>query len=177
MISKPKPHWTNPWPDAVPVPLLELARCHSGLGKLCGNVDGQRSFILTVDHILSQWRQYGDKLDAYILPAPSGWHNIGVRFGNDESEYLSPAGDKERVAALLAHYAPDHIDPPQMKLYEVASKIEKLRTECLFDVDSDDFSDRASQYFLLALSALEQAKIWAKMANDEMQGKSTSENT
>jgi hypothetical protein len=96
-------HWTNPWNDAIPVTLLELAACHYGLGKPCGALDGS-SVILTIDHILAHWRQYGNKLDAYILPQPNGWHSIGVRYGNEGQQYLSPAGDRERVTALLNHY-------------------------------------------------------------------------
>ncbi len=96
-------HWNNPWEDAVPVPIEELAECHMGLGQSCGDVDGS-SFILTKDRVLEHWCQYGEKLDAYILPCRSGWHSIGVRYGNEDPQYLSPAGDKEKVVALLRRY-------------------------------------------------------------------------
>lgn len=97
-----KINWVNPWEDAIPVPIEELAECHAGLGQLCGSAAG--SFKLTQVSVLEHWRTAGDKLDAYILPSPSGYHSIGIRYGNEGSEYLSPAGDKEKVQALLDKY-------------------------------------------------------------------------
>lgn len=99
-----KPHWPNPWPDVVYVPIEELALCSEGLGKDCTDIDGSR-FVLTADRVLEHWRQAGDKLDAYILPQPSGWHDIGIRYGSKGHQYLSPAGNRERVTALLRKYA------------------------------------------------------------------------
>lgn len=59
------------------------------------------SYILTVQVLLDSWKECGDKLDAYILPQPSGYHSIGIRYGNDGHEYLSPPADKEKAQALL----------------------------------------------------------------------------
>jgi hypothetical protein len=98
-----KPYWTNPWKDVVYVPIEELAECDYGLDKWCGQSNGP-SFILTKEKILEHWRSAGDKLDAYILPCASGFHSIGIRYGEEGSEYLSPLGDKDKVAALLKKY-------------------------------------------------------------------------
>lgn len=99
-----KPHWPNPWDDgAVYVPIEELALCYDGLGKGCIDIDGSR-FVWTVDRVLEHWKQAGDKLDAYILPQPSGWHDIGIRYGIKGNQYMSPAGNRERVTALLRKY-------------------------------------------------------------------------
>lgn len=85
------------------MPIEELAECHGGLGQLYGNLDGS-SAILTKEEVLRHWRTAGDKLDAYILPQPSGDHCIGIRYGNDGSDYLSPLGDTKKVQALLKQY-------------------------------------------------------------------------
>lgn len=98
-----KPHWPNPWHDVVYVTLEELADCYEGLGKSCGRMDGT-SFILTKEEILSHWRQAGRKLDPYILPQPSGFHDMGIRYGAEGSQYLSPPANKEKITALLRKY-------------------------------------------------------------------------
>lgn len=94
--------WVNPWEDAIPVPIEELAECDSGLNKWCPSSKGP--FILTKEKILEHWRSAGDKLDAYILPQPSGDHCIGIRYGRQGYEYLSPMGDRDKVQALLNKY-------------------------------------------------------------------------
>lgn len=94
-----KPYWTNPWEDAIPVPIEELAACHAGLNQPCGSSSG--TFILTQEKVLEHWQSAGDKLDAYILPCTSGYHCIGIRYGAEGHEYLSPAGDKDKVQELL----------------------------------------------------------------------------
>lgn len=48
-------------------------------------------------------------------------------------------------------------------LREIKATIEKLRVSYLCDVETDGFCPEAEQYFLLMLSALEQARIWAEM--------------
>ncbi|SRR5260221_14168620 len=97
-----KVHWINPWPEAIPVPIEELAECHGGLDQLCDSARG--TFILTKEKVLEHWRSAGDKLDAYVLPCPSSYHCIGIRYGNEGHEYLSPYGDKDKVQALLDKY-------------------------------------------------------------------------
>ena len=98
-----KPHWKNPWNDVVYVPIEELAECDYMLGKSCGMPDGT-SVLVTKEFILEHWRSCGDKLDAYILPQPSGFHSIGIRYGAEGSEYISPMGDEDKVQELLNKY-------------------------------------------------------------------------
>lgn len=100
----PTPHWINPWEDAIPVTLEELAGCHEGLDTYYGDGQGGR-VLMTEEAILAHWRS-GEKgpLDAYILPCPSGWHSIGIRYGAEGSQYLSPPANRERTAALLRRY-------------------------------------------------------------------------
>lgn len=107
-----KTHWVNPWSNAIPVPIEELAECHAGLGRMCARYLGvdqfgsevKETFTLTREKVLEHWGTAGDKLDAYILPQPSGYHCIGIRYGSEDQDYLSPAGDKEKVQDLLKRY-------------------------------------------------------------------------
>ena len=96
-------HWPNPYPEAVPVTLEELAECVQGLDLPCWDTTTtpHTTFTYTKDKILQYWRNAHPKLDAYILPQPSGWHDIGVRYGSEPHQYLSPPADKERTAELL----------------------------------------------------------------------------
>jgi len=96
-------HWVNPWENAIPVPIEELAECHANLGGIYRNQFNKADW-LTKEAVLEHWNSAGDKLDAYILPQPSGFHSIGIRYGARDSEYLSPMGDKEKVQALLNKY-------------------------------------------------------------------------
>ena len=88
-----KPYWTNPWNGVVYVPLEELADC-----CVVENFDK--------DQVLNYFYSRGRYLDAYILPSPypKGYHSIGVRYGNDGPEYLSPYGDQSKVLELLKKY-------------------------------------------------------------------------
>jgi len=105
-------YWVNPWKEAISVPIEELAECHAGLGQPYRYVDTQRiqfadkstTYLLTKENVLEHWKDVGDRLDAYILPQPSGFHSIGIRYGAKDHEYLSPLGDKEKVQALLDKY-------------------------------------------------------------------------
>lgn len=99
----PQPHWPNPWKDVVYVPIEKLVECAHGIGERWSDTDGS-SFIMTKERMLEHWKQAGDKLDAYILPQPSGWHCIGIRYGADGPQYLSPMGDQEKVAQLLKRF-------------------------------------------------------------------------
>lgn len=99
-----KPHWPNPWNDVVYVPIEALVECAYGIGDRWTDTDGS-SFIMTKERMLSHWQSSGNKLDAYILPCPSGLHCIGIRYGAEGSEYLSPMGNKDKVVALLRRYA------------------------------------------------------------------------
>lgn len=95
-------HAENPWADnVVYVPLAALAEAVSG-----GTVtSGGESVPYTSEFVLTHWAAFGDKLDAYILPQPAGRHSIGVRFGGEGSEYLSPYNANPGITnALLAKY-------------------------------------------------------------------------
>jgi len=107
-----KTHWHahNPWADSVVyVPIEELAACHYSLGQLI--TIGYRREPMTVESTLSMWTRAGANVDAYILPSPSGEHCIGVRYGKEGSQYLSPMGNQKKVSRLLAKatkYTPQH---------------------------------------------------------------------
>lgn len=83
-------HWhdSNPWADSVCYIPVELA------AALC-------EYSWGADETLAHWRQYGEKLDAYILPQPSGRHCLGVRYGAEGPEYISPHGNEARMALAL----------------------------------------------------------------------------
>jgi hypothetical protein len=97
------PHWhdQNPWRDKIVyVPLERLAECVAG-----GTISDHTGAIEPYDvaFVLRFWAQGGDKLDGYILPQPGGFHSIGVRYGAEGSQYLSPHNaHPEKTAALLA---------------------------------------------------------------------------
>lgn len=107
----PAPHWhdVNPWRDQITyVPIEELAECVAG-GKVrlfsSSAFNGEETVDYTAEYVLNSWKQGGDKLDAYILPQPSSWHSIGIRYGAEGSQYLSPnARDKKKVDRLLKRY-------------------------------------------------------------------------
>lgn len=89
-----KQHWHeyNPWAaDIIYVRLDELA-------AVCG-------YSWPAEETLEHWHQYGEELDAYILPQPSGMHSIGVRFGPRGEDYLSPYADQEKLKKLMESLA------------------------------------------------------------------------
>ena len=99
------PHWhdVNPWrDDVVYVPLTELAACAAG-GTIQKSGGGSEPY--DVARVLKHLRQNGDKLDAYILPQPSGNHSLGVRYGAEDHEYYSPRNaNPELTQQLLERY-------------------------------------------------------------------------
>lgn len=107
-----KVNWVNPWEDAIPVPIEELAECHAGLGLVYLKYDpsGGKRFVMTKDWVLDHWKSAGDKLDAYILPDSYGFHYIGIRYGNEGFKYLSFPGYKDKVQALLEKYTFENKD-------------------------------------------------------------------
>jgi len=99
-------HWhnENPWKDhVVYVTLEELAECIAG-----GTITffpSRQTAPLDVEYCLNRWHERGDKLDAYILPSPSGFHSVGVRYGPAGEDYFSPyARNQEKVIGLLQKY-------------------------------------------------------------------------
>jgi hypothetical protein len=98
--------WKNPWPEAVAVTLEELMACDNGIGKSCTFTNGETR-ILTLEDVLGFVKQVGPKLDAYVLPGegqPGERLCMGVRYGNEPHEYLSPYGDQAKLGALLKKY-------------------------------------------------------------------------
>ena len=82
-------HEYNPWAnDIIYIPLETAA-------ELC-------SYSWPSYETLWHWKQYSDKLDAYILPQPSGDHSVGVRYGKEGNEYLSPYANSVKVSQFLA---------------------------------------------------------------------------
>lgn len=97
------PYWhdVNPWRDKIVyVTLEDLAGCLKHLGAPIRLFDGT-TVIQTVEWLVSEWRRNGDKLDAYVLPQPSGQHSGGIRYGAKPAEYLSPYCDCDKLFALL----------------------------------------------------------------------------
>ena len=101
----PTPHWhgSNRWADKIVyVPIERLAECVAG-GTIT-EPDG-RSVPYDVARVLRHFAQGGPKLDAYILPQPSGDHSLGVRYGSEGSEYFSPHNAHPSITnALLEEF-------------------------------------------------------------------------
>lgn len=98
------PYWPNPWINAVPVPLDELARLCAGSDVLMA--DGT---VLSYDRsrVMASFLRCGNRLDAYLLPGLDGLVSGGVRFGPDGDQYLSPlVRDQAGAKALLATTGP-----------------------------------------------------------------------
>lgn len=86
-------HRYNPWKDSIVyVPIEELAECVA------------EGYHMTKEEILKHWSQDGKKLDAYILPEPV-FHSMGIRYGREGREYISPMGDQKKLAELLKRYS------------------------------------------------------------------------
>lgn len=45
-------------------------------------------------------KQYGEKIDAYLLPQPGGRFSLGLRYGASPAEYLSPQIDDETALQI-----------------------------------------------------------------------------
>lgn len=82
-------HWffENPWrQNAVFVPMDKFIRSTIGAYAWRARIE----------------RQYGDKLDAYILRQPDGSMLDGIRYGERPDQYLSP--DSHHIASLNRLY-------------------------------------------------------------------------
>ena len=100
------PYWhdVNPWADSVVyVPIERLAECVAG-GTIYDSPN-DRVVPYDVAWVLKHFAQGGNRLDAYILPQPSGDHSLGVRYGAEGSEYFSPHNaHPARTQALLEEF-------------------------------------------------------------------------
>jgi len=101
-----QPYWhdVNPWADSVVyVPIERLAECVAG-----GTISIYSTGVVVpydVAYVLQHFAQSGNRLDAYILPQPSGDHSLGVRYGAEGSEYFSPHNaHPEKTRALLEEF-------------------------------------------------------------------------
>ena len=97
-------HWINPWDNAIPVPVEELAEVLAG-----GTVFGSDNKPVPYDkeYLLNYWGSFGDKLDAYLLENTMSPHGLssGIRYGNRGDRYLSPyIRDIEKARILLEKY-------------------------------------------------------------------------
>lgn len=108
--NRPSVHWVNPWPEAIPVPLEELAPCVAG--GLVGTVSGEVK-PYDVEYVLAEWRRYGEKLDGYLLIAGSGdpmTISVGVRYGEEGAQYLAPGCRNRSLAMdLIRKYRSDPV--------------------------------------------------------------------
>ena len=100
-----RPHWheQNPWNDhIVYVPIEELADAAYLLGQPVHTPDGR--VIYTKEILLKNWRQHGDKLDAYVLTGRVFYG--GIRFGPEPNQYLSPGFYLDKLKELVSRYQP-----------------------------------------------------------------------
>lgn len=47
---------------------------------------------------------YGVAVDAYILAQPSGQHSLGIRYGKEPEDYLSPPIAQDKAEQLIKKY-------------------------------------------------------------------------
>lgn len=82
----------NPWRDrAIYLPdLKELSACITP-----SDPDRQYRYWLETHQLM---------VDAYILPAESGFHNVGVRYGEEGHMYYSPHVNMYISSLLLLKY-------------------------------------------------------------------------
>ena len=88
-------HWINPWAEARDVLLDDIITLVARYNNHPRPEEREQQ--------LREWVGQYEKLDAYILPSPSGWHCLGARYGNEGAAYLSfPADKGPELNALLA---------------------------------------------------------------------------
>lgn len=89
-------HWINPWEEARDVLVEDIIDIASHYNRHWDPTQRAKELRYWIE-------QYGSKVDGYILPSPSGWHALGVRYGNEGYEYLSFCVDAgPELDALLA---------------------------------------------------------------------------
>lgn len=111
-------HWHdfNPWAGTIVyIPSLEeWAEAHADLHGYCdcSRVGGGPHELMTIEWIVNRAlhnariRQgtSNPKVDAYILPQPSGQHDMGLRIGPEPSEYQSPPCNPVIAEHLIRKY-------------------------------------------------------------------------
>jgi hypothetical protein len=80
-------HWYQPYPEAVPLDLWEVARAKTAQQ----NKDNYPCYQTTVIETAEHFSQCTDKLDAYRLYSNEdrSWLTVGIRYGMALSEYIS----------------------------------------------------------------------------------------
>ena len=109
----PAPYWDkwNPWSKSlIYVPINDLAFCKSVIGAAYFEEDGTHREY-TADSALTQWKEYGEQLDAYVLPGPTP--TGGIRYGKKPDEYLSPGFDPRKIEVLIDRYGAEPKAEPQ----------------------------------------------------------------
>lgn len=92
-------HWHNPFEEARDVRLDDILDLVSRYNNHRRPAEREAQ--------LREWLSQHDRLDAYILPSPSGWHSLGARYGNKPHEYVSFTADKgPALDALFARSTP-----------------------------------------------------------------------
>lgn len=104
----------NPWNEkAVYVPIGELAECLSSSPVRFS--DGS-VVEKTAEQILNNWKSYGDKLDAYVLPNINNpeMSSIGVRYGGEGHQYISVYNSNVIGVVDLVNRHSELVVPPKM---------------------------------------------------------------
>lgn len=85
-------YWKNPWvADVIPVDLDSLADAVNDNIEKRGGVSDGHGGVIPNFNIRNIWKQYGEKLDAYIFPLPRivASFSFGVRYSDEDSAYYS----------------------------------------------------------------------------------------
>jgi hypothetical protein len=112
-------HWHdfNPWANEVIylASMEEYAHCHDNLNQftLVLHTDGTQTrerltseliIELALNNAKIRQATNNPKVDAYILPQPSGYHSLGLRVGPEGSDYISPPCNQEIANLYIKKY-------------------------------------------------------------------------
>ncbi len=89
-------------------------------------------------------RQYGQKLDAYLLPQPDGSFSVGIRYGAEPDQYLSPG---QVTLGNVSQLAADHL--LQWRPCRWADELSRPKTPGVyfFRIAGDSESDGPHVYY------------------------------
>ena len=79
-------NWHNPLEEALDVPLADIVRLVSKYNDHPDPAANEARIWESLSML--------DRLDAYVLPSPSGWHELGARYGDQPHQYVSFTADK-----------------------------------------------------------------------------------
>ena len=111
-------HWHayNPWADSIVyIPTIEeWVEAQTNLHQYCDctMVGGEPHELMTIEWLVNsslhnariQQRTQNPKVDAYILPQPSGDHSMGLRIGPEPEAYQSPQCNRVIAEHLIKKY-------------------------------------------------------------------------